>query len=325
VSKARSIDAAISALKRLSDDLGSEPSRAELAELLRHRHGFVAAQAAALVQKHALQGFEEALRAVWLRFREGGPSLDPGCRAQEAALTALDHLEAAALDLFLDAVVHVQWEKAAGGPVDTAGGVRQRALFGLFRSRHPDAVLHAGSLLADANPQVRAGAVHALAFYGERQAASLLVHKMKAGDEEPSVVADCASGLLGLAPDFALPILRDWLRESDVSRRECAALALGQSRDGATVAALIEWLESGTDEDDFAFGVRALGAGRNETARDYLLEQVATASAARARYAVEALATHGYDSRLAERVLAAAAQNQRAQLEPLAKRLFRVG
>jgi len=322
VSKRGSLEASLEALKRLKDDPGSEQSLGELRKALGSPHWLVVAEAANLVKARSLPGFEELLRQVWPRFSENGAKLDPGCRAKEAALTALDHLELLSPEPFLGAVRYRQLEPAAGGSVDTAGGVRQRALFALFRLCHPDALLYAGELLADADPAVRAGAIHGLTHYGDRTAAALLLHKFHSGDKDGAVVAECSAGLVTLAPDFALPALSRWLKNGDEHQRESAALALGQSHDKTAVDLLIDWLESGTIDDDFNLGVRALGLSRDTRARDYLLGLIETASAGRARSALEALATHSYDSRLGERVREAALKNQRAKLGPLVTKLF---
>jgi len=215
-----------------------------------------------------------------------------------------------------------QLERAAGGSVDTAGAVRLRGLFALFRQNHPDAPLHAGELLSDASASVRAGVCQAIAHYGDRSTAGLVVHKLAIGDDEPSVLSEGAAALLSTAPDFALPVLRAWLGGSDEVRQECAALALGQSRHGEAVDALIGWVDEAVLEAQIEVGVRALGVSRTERAREYLLGLVASGSSLRARHAVEALAIHRYDPELCARIREAAKKNRAAKLEPLLSRVL---
>jgi HEAT repeat protein len=262
------------------------------------------------------------LRDVWDHFLENAAKTDPGCRAKEAALTALDQLQILDPDPFLPALRYVQLEPVAGGRVDTAGGVRLRGLCALLRMHHSDAGLFAGELLADADAPVRSGVCRALGRYGTRASASLLLHKLHAGDEDPVVISEAASALLELASDVGLELLGRWLRSPDERRREAAALALGQSSDEAAIALLVEWLEEGLGDRDFELGARGLGLSRSDAARRALLGVVRHGAAARAEQAVVALGVHSYDPHLAERVREAAASNGRARLGGLVDRIF---
>ena len=320
--KRSSSDAALEALRRAREEPDSPASRERIREALGHQNWLVVSEAANLVAERSLDGCADALGRVWARFVENGAKTDPGCRAKEAALTALDRLEIFDPEPFLCAVRHRQFERAAGGAVDTAGGVRLRALFALFRLNHPDAPLYAGELLSDASASVRAGVCHAIAHYGSRSSAGLLVHKLASGDDDPSVLAECAAALLSAAADFAIPVLRAWLEGFDEVQQECAALAFGQSRQREAVDALIGWVEQAVLEAQIEVGVRALGVSRTERAREYLLTLVESGSLLRARHAVEALAIHRYDPELCARVREAAKKNRAARLEPLLTRLL---
>jgi len=321
--KQRTDEARLAALASVKADPGSEASRRELERALGDESWLVVATAAELVAEHALEGFQSALSAVWPRFVAKGSKGDPGCRAKEAALTALDRLEGFDPDPFLAAVRFKQMEAALGGAVDTAGGVRQRALFALLRQHHPDAPLYAGELLADESAHVRAGVCQALGHYADRASAALLVHKLRAGDEDPVVLSEAAAGLLQAAPEFALPLFAAWLRDSDAVRRECAALSLGQSRHPEAVATLLAWLDDSAWDKDVELGFRALGLSRDERARRYLLEVVEGGSRLRAERALEALAVHAYDEQLLARIREAAAKNRTARLEQALARLLR--
>jgi hypothetical protein len=323
VRKRKTDDAWQVALARVKADPGSEASRQELERALADESWLVVATAAEIVAEHALTGFERALGAVWPRFVVKGPKGDPGCRAKEAALTALDRLEGFDSDPFVAAVRFKQLEPALGGAEDTAGGVRQRALFALLRQRHPDAPLYAGELLADENPNVRAGVCQALGHYGDRASAALLVHKLQAGDGDPNVLAEAAAALLTVAPEFALPLFEVWLRDGEAIRRECAALSLGQSRHPEAVGKLLAWLDEGAWDKDIELGFRALGLSRDERARRYLLDVVERAPRLRAERALAALSVHAYDEQLVARIREAAAKNRGARLEQALARLLR--
>src|SRR5688572_1056152 len=92
-SKRASLDSALEALKRVREEPGSESMLSEVKKALGHQHWLVVSEAAELVKTHALSDCAELLRAIWSRFAPHGAKVDPGCRAKEAALTALDHLE----------------------------------------------------------------------------------------------------------------------------------------------------------------------------------------------------------------------------------------
>jgi HEAT repeat protein len=321
--RASLFDAKLEAVRRAHQNPHGESAERDLRVALGDKSWLVVSEAASVVAEHRLEGLQDALLAIWPRFVESPAKADPGCRAKEAALTALDQLEILDPDPFLAAVRYRQLEPVAGGRVDTAGGVRVRALSALLRQLHPDALLFAGELMADADPQVRAGAARALGYYGDRAAGALLVHQLRAGDEEPSVVGECAVSLLAVAGEFGLEVVRSLLDSDDEVTSEAAALALGQTREPAAVAALIEWVERVVLERDIELGVRALGLSRLEAARTYLLGLVREGSSARARAAVEALAVHHYDAQLMARMRQAAAENRAARLGPVIERLLR--
>jgi HEAT repeat protein len=321
-SQRSSFDAQLAALREVRADPHSESAGRELRRALSDPSWLVVSEAAKIIGEHELEGFTAELIAVWPRLAEQGKKRDPGCRAKLAALTALDRTGLVDPDPFLEAIRYVQLEPVAGGTVDTATGVRLRALCALWRLLHPDGPLFAGELMADQDSGLRAGVARAIGDYGDRASASLLVYQLRAGDEDPVVLSDCAASLLLLAPDFAVKLLASLLERGDEVRREAAALALGQSKDPAVVSLLIEWLADVAYDRDFELGVRALGLSRSEPARRFLLGLVEQGSPQRARRAVEALAVHSYDQELLGRVRRAAAANARAKLGGLVDRLF---
>jgi hypothetical protein len=303
-------------------DPRGETARETLARALSAGNWLVVSEASKLVGEHALTHLAPALRDVWPRFVSNAAKTDPGCRAKEAALSALDRLELLEPEPFLLAVRYQQLEPAARGRVDTAAGVRQRALLALFRMQHADAALYAGELLADPDPALRVGVVLAIGHYAERSLAGLVLFKLQSGDAEPAVVSQCAATLLSLVPEFALGVLERWLHGSDETRRAVAALAFGGSQRSDAIALLIAWVEDSSLEQDIDIGLHALGLCRDERAREYLLGVVERESQPRAERAVEALGTHRYDPSLVERVRRAAASNPRARLESWVNKIF---
>lgn len=285
--------------------VNADPTRPNAEDVLRrairHKHWMPVERAAKVVMTHALQGHVEDLLTVWARFVDPGSKLDPGCRAKEAALTALDTLEWFDPDPFLVAIRYIQKEPAYGPPVDTAGGVRQRALSALLRQHHSHALLYAGEHLADPLIEVRAGAADSLGQYGAAASAGLLVERMRIGDE-PRVLLACASALLDIELEFGRSLLGEWLRQPDAERREIAAVALGQCRSAEAADTLMAWLDRLEWDGDLDMGLRALALHRSEPARHYLLECVASGSATKAKAAARALEDHLYDPHLRARL-----------------------
>ncbi len=323
VRKRTRIEATVAAIATAAGNPDSTESKRLLRDALAHENWYVVSEAAAVVGESHLHELETELGAVWRRFAGGSHRVDPGCRAKCAALTALDRLESFDPDPFLHAVRFVQLEPVAGGRVDTAGGVRQRALYALLRMCHVDALLHAGQLLADPDAQVRAGVAAGLGHYGSREAAGLLLFKLELGDDDPAVIVEAATALLRVAPEFGLRFCGNWLRHDEALRREAACLALGQSERPEGIALLLGMLEDGLGDDDFSVVARALGLTRDEEARRALLDVVTHGAKARAETAVHSLAVHSYDPKLAERVKEAAASSPHPELLKLVSRVFR--
>lgn len=320
--KKNALDSTLSALRRAAADPTAPGSQELLDQALRDKDWLLVSTAAKIVGDHTLRGFELALRAVWPRFCQNVPKSDPGCRAKEAALSALDFLETLDPEPFLAAIRYHQFEPALGARVDTAGGVRVRALLGLLRQCHADSLLYAGELLADPDPQVRAGVAQGLGHFGERPTAALLVHKLRIGDQDPAVLSESAAALLRLTDRFGRDLLAAMLGEQDEVGREVAALTLSQSADPEVVGIVLTWTQQTPIPADLELGIRALGLSRLPTARAFLLDMVRDSAAPRARLAVQALAVHGYEPELLAQVRAAAEGNPRANLDEVITRAF---
>lgn len=321
-SKSNRVEKLVESLSIVDSDPNASEAQARLREALTHQHWMPVEQAARLVAQYSMAGFTQELLAVWSRFIDPGAKLDPGCRAKESALVALDSLEWFDPDPFLTAIRYVQLEPGYGGSVDSAGGVRQRALFALLRQHHSQALLYAGEMLADPLVEVRVGTAEALSQYGGPNGAGLLVQRLRGGDDARVLLA-CASALLELEGPFARELLEQWLHQPDTERREIAALSLGQCRSGEAGEVLIKWFDEMSWDRDFELGARALAMHRSERARRCLLQHIATGSAVRAQFAIKALALHRYDDKLVERVRDAAKRSPHAELLPLVEEMNR--
>lgn len=319
--KAKGVEAIVEGLAMVDSNPNSQESEQRLREALNHKHWMPVEHAARLVGQHNLAGLAQELTHVWSRFAASGAKVDPGCRAKESALTALDTLEWFDPEPFILAVRYVQMEPVYGGTTDTAGSVRQRGLFALLRQHHSQAALYAGELLADPVVDVRVGAADALGQYGGAHGAPLLVHRLSAGDE-PRVLVACASALLDLEGAFARELLGNWLSQTNEERREVAALALGQDRAEPSSELLIHWLDGLAWDQDIELGMRALALHRSERARQYLIDCIASESRTRAHAAIAALAAHRYDHQLTERVRAAAQRSDDSTRLALVEKLY---
>jgi HEAT repeat protein len=296
-------------LEATARDASSAEAHARLREALRTGPGLVAARAAKIVREHALEGFDDDLNAMFHRLLADPVKNDPGCLGKLAAIEALDfgsHDDAA---IFLEATRTFQPEPAWGPPVDTAGGVRARGVLALARLAHPDLSFVAGGLLADPESPVRQAAAEALAANGDRSLAGALALRWRLEDDDPLVVLACMTGLLALAPEHALPRLRDALHGADDGARELAALALGSSTRPEALDMLLAHLEAAPRATERAPTLRALGLQRNDRALAVLLKIVETGTSQDAEAAVAALAARRFDAGVRERTYAAAREN----------------
>ena len=312
--KRKTLEDELNDVRLAASDPHSPESVARLDAALASKKGLVVERAAKLVKDRALSGYAERLRDAWQHLVDAGPAADPGCRGKVAVLEALDVLEWMDTEPFLAASRFVQEEKAWGPPVDTAAGVRSRGILALARQGWSDLPLLAGERFHDAQPPVRAAVADALAGFGERSAAGLLLQKLELGDDDPLVTLACMSALLALAPDWGLERLTPLLSSGDAETREVAALALGQSNRPDAAELLLLHLERAARPSEREPLLRALGLHRSDRAADALLERIATAAPPDAEAALYALAPRRFEPGLRDKLLAAVKRNRRADL-----------
>jgi len=295
-------------------DAQSPENRERLRAALLQSPAMLAARVAKSIGERRLLGFDDVLEQVFRRFQEHGVKDDPGCRAKQAALDALDLLESRNDATFLAATNVVQMEPAYGGPVDTAVGIRARGVVALARIGFSDLPLVAARLLADSESPVRRAAADAIAYYGERSVAALAYLKLQMGDADELVTLACASALLSLAPEWGLRAVRPLLFEQSESMRELIAIALGEARHEGAVEMLFEYLDVSVVPAERAVVLRGLALNRSERVRTFLLARIREAGAVEARAAVAALGAHAHEPGLGEKVASAAQKNTRVDL-----------
>jgi HEAT repeat protein len=288
--------------------------RERILAALASKRSLVVARAANLVKQHRLEDFADALKAAFARFLVDPVKTDPSCPAKLAAIEALDFTDWMDDEPFLTAARHIQLEPAWGPPVDTAAGLRSRAVLALARVGYADLQLLAGELLGDAEPPVRLAALEALALRGARDGAGLARYKMQLGDGDPLVTLAAMNALVQLAPDWALPLLGRLLDGKDENQRELAANALGQSRSDEALGLLLAALERTALSSDREPLYRAIGLHRSDRALDALLAVIEDGSAADAKAAVAGLGARRFEPGLPARVRAAAKRNDRVDL-----------
>lgn len=276
-------------------DVRTPEGRKQLDVALSSERQRVVARAATLIRERHVDGFESQLVQTFDRFLIDGAKTDSGCVAKVALIETLDALESSDAEFFLKATRVVQPEPAWKTAADTAGGVRARALYALARIGYPDLILLAGEAFSDSQHAVRLAAAEALAHFGVRHGAGLLLFALAEPDEDPLVTLASMSALLSLAPEMGLPRLTSLLRGENVELRELAALALGQSNRADALEVLINALNvAGTSRNREPL-FKALGIHRSDRAIATLLESLGSENQADAQAALEALATRRFE------------------------------
>ncbi len=303
--------------RRIEDELAelhalSGAPEADVVPALRRalceRSSAVAERAAIIARERGITLLQRDLVHAFERFQEDPVKCDPGCRAKQAALDALDALDANVPETFLAAARYIQREPQWREPVDTAVGVRSRAILALARWGDPDVPLLAGELLVDPEWPVRQAAADALGVFGEQAPAGALLVVL-AREGEPAVITSCMQSLLRLAPDWGLRRLREALFGREEIAHECALLALTQSKRDDALAVVLEYIASESHAPRREAAIRALGLHRTEGALAALLALVAEGSLSTAKAATAALSARRFDTGVRTRALAAVRAN----------------
>jgi hypothetical protein len=288
------------------EQLAAAPmQRAEAGPLLREvlagGDGAAIVLAAKLIEQHALDGYHDALAAAYSALAGARIAADPDCLAKEAVLAALDATGSHQAELFAEAARYVQRTRSKSQARDVAGRVRARGVLGIARLGHVDALALFGGALCDAESNVRLSAARALAHRGARDGAGLLILKLGVGDSEPEIEVECLRALFTVASDLAVREARRLL-EAGSRAREQALSALGTASSDDAVVLLEETLEKTPLSSDRAAVIRTMGLSLRPVARALLLTLVTGEQASDALVALEALAIHRYDTRLAAQV-----------------------
>ncbi|MBX3023287.1 hypothetical protein KF840_00075 [bacterium] len=316
------LEAALEKLAAVRADPASPTSLATLRTVLAGRSNHAAAQAAALIAAHEIDGLVPELVAAFDRFFEDPLRRDPGCAAKTAIADALYRINAPEVGVYERGIRHVQLEPVYGGKQDTAVPLRGTCALALVRVRHPDYLLAVAELLADREAPARRLAAQALAYSENPAAQPLLRLKALLGDDEPQVLGECLLALLAVAPAASLDFVAGFLDRDPPEVAEAAALALGGSRLPAALAPLTAWWERVFDPAIRRTALLAIAMLKSDAAIAYLLDHAAHSAASHAIAAVDALALYRHDPRLRGQVEAAVAQRPERPLHAAFRAAF---
>jgi HEAT repeat protein len=115
-------------------------------------------------------------------------------------------------------------------PTDAAAALRGRCAFALARIGHPDLFLRLADLLGDSEVEPRAAAVEVLKQLPDERAELLLRLKIRLGDEDEKICADCFSALMNANTERSIELMQEYLELGSGTAAENAAYAPGESK-----------------------------------------------------------------------------------------------
>ena len=255
-------------------DPATEAGRERLTGGIHSKYNFVTAKAAQMVARHGavpLAGeLEKALAARLERAATGAEKDDKGCAAKLALARAMVELEYDAPQLFARGLQYIQMEPTWGRTIDVAAEFRAVCAMGLVNGAYPDKLRALLSLLMDKEWPARSGAVRAIGVEGSEAAILLLRFKAMTGDENPEVIQECFSALLGAERAQAVPFIDSFCDAKQEEIAEAAMLALGASRRSDAVAVLENRFEQRRNPRLLKTLLLAVASSRSEDARRWL-------------------------------------------------------
>jgi hypothetical protein len=291
VAKHDPIQQALEKLAALKSAPADPPLLEDLRGFLRNRSNLVVAKAAKIVGERRLSDLLPELVTAFEKLMSDPARLDKRCEALAEIVTSLYEMDYTEPNVYIKGIRHVQMEPSFGGPVDSAAQLRGLSAQGLVRSRYPDALAEAVTLLVDPEPQARIGAVRALAANGGEAGILALRLKMLTGDRVPDVLAECFSGLLAVPSEGSITFVGVYVDDEDPAIAEAAILALGASRSSKAILTLKDkWKRTvrGPLKKVLLF---ALSTSRSEDALQFLLDLLETAPVSTAEEVLSALAS----------------------------------
>ena len=282
----------------------------------------VVGQAAEIVGERILSDLAPDLAAGFHRFLVDPAESDKRCLAKHAIVEALNKIEYDRPDVFLIGIRHVQMEPRFGGAEDSAALLRGSCGYGLLRLNYPNVVYLLVDLLADPEKPARLAAVKALGELGTPAAVALLRFKVRTGDHDPEVTAECLAVLMTAAPAESLDFVASFLDGPSDVVQEGAAFALGESRRADALDVLKErWPQTRRGSFQEAL-LLAVAMTRLPAALDFLLGVLAGDNRDAALAALSALAIHRHGP-VRERIAEVVARKGDAALQERFNKQFK--
>lgn len=296
-------DRKLEELRALRSDPQSPATLSQLRKALGDRSNFIVSKAAALVEELGLRDLVPDLTKAYDRFFTDPVKTDPQCWAKNAIAKAFLTLEFEGPEVYVRGQHYVQAEPSWGGTEDSATTLRATCVLGLAQNANLPALDLLEMLLgsfADPATGVRIEAARAIALIGKAEGSLVLRMKIQSGDREPPVIGACFASLLYLQRAHAVPLVASYLDHGEWQYE--AAAALGETREEGAVDALkTAWKRSHERQFKRALLI-SMGASRQDSAVDFLVDLIGDGTVQQAMDAVEALTPNLYHDDVARRV-----------------------
>jgi hypothetical protein len=323
----RNIEHELQSLRELCESGSPETRARELRKALKDKVNVVVAKGATLIGELGVRDLIPELGSTFDRLLVQPRKSDPQCWGKTAIAKALKGMECEDSAIFLKGAKHVQMEPVWGGEEDTAATLRATCALALLQCidiSREDKLWNLQRLLTERSPSLRKDGAQALELLGGPEAALLLRLKARMPEEDATVTGQVFESLLRVEGDGAVPFVVEFLRAPKEEVREEAALALGASRLGAGVTALIEALSDKIVLVHFEVLFRALGISRNEGAVRFLLEAVRARRMNEAVAALEALKVYRENEEIVSKLREAVEARSESEVSERFERLFSV-
>ncbi|GAA6617764.1 hypothetical protein [Scytonema sp. NUACC26] len=302
MAKSRKLEETLSVLAQIRENPVDEQAIATLRQTLKSKYSVAVARTAKIIGELGIANSIPDLVAAFERMMVKPAETDPGCLAKKEIAETLYRFEYGEESLFLQGIHHIQMEPVWGGQEDTAAVLRGVCALGLVRMNYPDVMNELADLLADPKPEARVAAARAIAYTANPQGVPLLRLKVRMGDKAPSVLSECFTALLQLAPVQSLPLIASFLVNSEEQVCELAALALGESRLNEAFLILKNWWERTINAQLRRTGLLAIAMLRQDSALEFLLSLIQEGKSVDAKDAIASLSIYRENTELWQRV-----------------------
>jgi hypothetical protein len=263
----------------------------DLRAFLQNRSNLVVAKAAKIAGERCLAELLPDLVVAFHKLMADPARLDKRCAALTEIISSLYELGYSEPDVYVKGIGHVQMEASFGPPIDSAAQLRGLSAQGLVRTRFPDALREAVTLLVDPEPAARIGAVRALAANGGEAGALALRLKVLTGDPVPDVLAECFSGLLASSSSGSVHFVATYVDDPKAAIAEAAILALATSRSPNAILILQDKWQRTARGPLKKVLLLALATSRSEDALQFLVSILESAPVSAAAEVLSALAS----------------------------------